>query len=72
MRWAPHPASGHWHAIAPGDLDRSAMLGYAEGLCGVPLPHAGLSHWERPWGVSCVPCLIGATADLRLLDWVAP
>ncbi|MGH3779030.1 MAG: hypothetical protein ACRDRR_25410 [Pseudonocardiaceae bacterium] len=64
MLWALHPGDQHCHAVAPGDLDRSETLGYAETLCGAHLPDAGLESADRPWGVLCLPCVIGATADL--------
>ena len=67
MRWAPHPDTGHWHAIARRDIDRSEGRGYVEALCGVPLPHAGLEHVALPGEAACLPCVIGATADLRVL-----
>lgn len=70
MRWAPHPDNGHWHAVAPCDLAKSGRLGYAEALCGVPLPHAGLEHAALPGVTACLPCVIGATADLRVLALV--
>jgi hypothetical protein len=70
MRWATHPDNGHWHAVAPCDLARSETRGYAEALCGEQLPHAGLEHAVLPGDLACLPCVIGATADLRVLDWV--
>lgn len=70
MRWAPHPDNGHWHAVAPGDLGISEQRGYAEALCGVQIPHAGLEHGPLPGDVACLPCVIGATADLRVLELV--
>ncbi|MGH3515208.1 MAG: hypothetical protein ACRDQI_00805 [Pseudonocardiaceae bacterium] len=70
MRWAAHPDSGHWHAIALSDLKMSEPRGYAEALCGVQLPHGGLEHVLLPGDLTCLPCVIGATADLRVLDWV--
>lgn len=72
IRWAPHPDTGHWHAIAPCDLHNSAILGHAETLCGVQLPHAGLEHAVLPGDLACVPCLIGATADLRVSGLAMP
>lgn len=68
MRWAPHPDNGHWHAVAPCDLARSETRGYAETLCGVQLPHAGLEHAVLPGDITCLPCVIGATSDLRMLE----
>lgn len=64
MRWAVHPGDEHCHAVAPSDLDKSEALGYAEALCGARLPNAGLKSADRPWGLLCLPCVIGATADL--------
>ncbi|MGH3697795.1 MAG: hypothetical protein ACRDRX_28085 [Pseudonocardiaceae bacterium] len=54
MLWALCAADKRIHAVVIGDV---------ESLCGVPLPEgdAGLS---RPWGDLCLPCVIGATADL--------
>lgn len=51
-------------AIAPRDLDKSETLGYAEALCGVQLPDAGLEPLTVPTALVCLPCVIGATADL--------
>ncbi len=64
IRWALHPGDEHCHAVAPGDLRKSGTCGYAEALCGARVPGAGLESAERPWGVLCLPCAIGATADL--------
>jgi hypothetical protein len=64
MLWAVHPEDEHYHAVAAGDLNRSETLGYAETLCGAHLPDAGLESAERPRGVLCLPCVIGATTDL--------
>lgn len=64
MLWAQHPGDGLCHAIAPCDLANSATLGYAEAPCGAHLPDAWLESIDRPWGLLCVPCVIGATADL--------
>jgi hypothetical protein len=64
MLWALHPEDPHTHAILPDDLSRSPALGYAEALCGTQVPDAGLKTADRPWGVLCLPCAIGATADL--------
>jgi len=70
MRWAPHPDNGYWHAVAPGDLQASDRRGYAEALCGVQIPHDGLDHSALPGDMACLPCVIGATADLRVLEGV--
>lgn len=64
MLWALHLGDEHCHAVAPGDLDKSKTLGYAEALCGARFPDAGLGSTDRPWGVLGLPCLIGATAEL--------
>lgn len=56
MRWAPHPNTGHWHAISPWDLGRSEMLGHAEALCSMQLPHEGLDHRVLPGDAACLPC----------------
>jgi hypothetical protein len=64
MLWAIHPGNEHCHAVAPSDLNKSETLGYAETLCGAHLPDAELEIADRPWGVVCLPCVIGATADL--------
>ncbi len=64
MLWAVHPGDERCHAIAPCDLDKSETLGYAEALCGVQLPNAGLEPLTVPTALVCLPCVIGATADL--------
>lgn len=64
MLWALHPGDVRCHTVAAGDLHKTEMLGYAESLCGAHLPDAGLESAERPWGELCLPCVIGATADL--------
>lgn len=68
MRWAPHPNTGHWHAVASCDLQVAERRGYAEALCGVQIPHPGLEHAVLPGDLACLPCVIGATADLRVLE----
>lgn len=54
MLWTLSPADERTHAVVIGDV---------ETLCGVPLP-AGDARTSRPWGDLCMPCVIGATADL--------
>ena len=49
----------------------SEQRGYAETFCGVQLPHAGLEHTALPEDMACLPCVIGTTAELRVLDWIA-
>jgi hypothetical protein len=66
MRWVPYSDNGHWHAVAPVDLARSEQRGYAETLCGMQVPHAGLEHAALPGDEARLPCIIGATADLRV------
>jgi hypothetical protein len=52
--WTANPADERTHAVVLGDV---------ESLCGVPLP-IGQVRMNRPWGVVCIPCAIGATADV--------
>jgi hypothetical protein len=52
--WTLNPADERTHAVVPGDV---------ESLCGVPLP-AGEARLNRPFGDLCLPCAVGATADL--------
>lgn len=59
FRWARHPGDGHTHAIAPTDLASSGAA--VEALCGARLPAEGLDPREQPWGLVCLPCVIGAT-----------
>lgn len=54
IHWTLNPADEHTHAMVPGDH---------ESLCGVALPE-GQARLNIPWGVLCLPCVIGATADL--------
>lgn len=64
LRWALHPGDEHCHAVEPGDFRKSGTRGYTEALCGAHLPSTELESADRPWGVLCIPCAIGATADL--------
>lgn len=69
MQWAPDPATAIWHAVASGDVAKSRLLGHCETLCGQShIPHAGLEPRLLPAAPQCLACLIGATADLRILD----
>lgn len=52
--WTLNPADERTHAVTLGD---------PEALCGVVLP-PGEARLNWPWGMLCVPCAIGATADL--------
>jgi hypothetical protein len=64
MLWALHPGDKLCHAVAPGDLNKAETLGYAETLCGARLRADALECADRPWGLPCLPCAIGATAEL--------
>lgn len=63
LRWAVSPG-GKVHAIEPSDLKEAVAVGSVQTLCGFRLAAEGLEPAHRPWGDLCIPCVIGAAADL--------
>jgi len=64
MHWARCPTDGLLHAIAPIDAKRAVARGYAETLCDHHLPVEVLVMQDVPPSSLCLPCVIGATADI--------
>jgi hypothetical protein len=54
MFWTLNPTDKRTHAVVLGDV---------EALCGVVFSAMHVRR-NRPWGDLCMPCVIGATADL--------
>lgn len=61
--WA-RPKGGRLHAVERDDAAMAAGRGYTEALCGAHLPAEDLGFERVPSGTLCLPCMIGATADL--------
>lgn len=61
LKWTASPG-GKVHAIEPRDLEPAN--GSVETLCGCQLSTEGLNPGDRPWGDLCIPCVVGAAADL--------
>lgn len=52
-----------WMLSPTDERINAVVLDNVQALCGVALP-AGQERRDRPWGNLCMPCVIGATADL--------
>lgn len=66
MWWGTGPGTERvmQHAVAPEDVALAEERGWTESLCGQRLPVGVELLSESASELRCIPCFIGATADL--------
>ncbi|MGH4020005.1 MAG: hypothetical protein ACRDT0_12380 [Pseudonocardiaceae bacterium] len=64
LRWAARSRHDErCHAVRAADGEVAVSRGWADALCGLTLPGAGLSLASMPEGLLCTPCVMEAADD---------
>ncbi|MGH3941175.1 MAG: hypothetical protein ACRDTG_21570 [Pseudonocardiaceae bacterium] len=67
MWWGLEESDAHQHAIATCDIAAAPARGWFEALCGHRLPEEVELLAAPTTPLCCLPCVIGATADLSTI-----
>lgn len=62
--WAPSPHDGQCHAMRTAELEAAADRGWADAICGLTFPEAGLVPEDAPTGGLCLTCAIQVGSEL--------